>query len=116
MKKLKYIFILFLSLSCKSQNCETLNENFSSYEVALKSIKATNFNVSEKLNTSKSIWIKGAEYYSCDEKQGYLLILTAKKTYIHSNVPIETWYDFKKAESFGRFYNSRIKGRYQLIL
>lgn len=119
MKKLKYIttiFILLLSLSCKSQNCDSLNKNFVSYEVALETIQSTTFRFSEKLNTSKSSWIKGAEFYSCDGKQGYFLLLTTKTTYIHKDVPKTLWNDLKKTESFGRFYKSKIKGRYQLIL
>jgi hypothetical protein len=36
------------------------------------------------------------------------------KSYIHKNVPIQVWNEFKKATSFGKFYNRNIKGVYQM--
>lgn len=119
MKFTKYLllcFIALLSISCNSQNCSDLKENFTSYEQAKKSIETTSFTFSDKCNTSKSSWILGTEYYSCDNKNGYFLIRTKKKTYIHKSLPKELWNEFKKAESFGKFYNSKIKGNYQLII
>ncbi|MBW8202019.1 KTSC domain-containing protein [Flagellimonas abyssi] len=108
--------IAFLSISCNSQNCSDLKESFTDFDQAKKSIERTNFRFSDKCNTRKSSWILGAEFYSCDNKNGYLLIKTKKKTYIHKNLPKELWNEFKKADSFGKFYNSRIKGKFQLII
>lgn len=119
MKPMKYLLLClfgFLVISCNSQNCSELKENFTSYEKAKKYINNTNFTFSDNCNTSKSSWIKGAEFYSCDNKSGYFLIETKKKTYIHKDLPKEIWNKFKKADSFGKFYNSRIKGKYQLII
>ncbi len=119
MKLKKYLLLSLiglLSISCNSQNCSELKDDFKSYEQAQKSIETTKFKFSDNCNTSKSSWILGAEYYSCDNKTGYFLIETKKKTYIHKDLPKEIWNEFKKADSFGRFYNSRIKGKYQLII
>ncbi|HZH68647.1 MAG TPA: KTSC domain-containing protein [Chitinophagales bacterium] len=46
----------------------------------------------------------------------YFVLSTEKKTYTHKDMPIELWLEFKKATSFGQFYNSKIKGKYQLTL
>lgn len=119
-KKIKLLFIIgFLTLSftsCNAQTCENLPNKFDSYKVAAKLINSSKFNLSEECNTSKSSWIKNAEYYSCDLNVGFLLIKTSKKTYIHSNVPLKIWNEFKKTTSFGSFYTSKIKGKYQLKL
>lgn len=118
-KKIKHIipFLLILfSTSCSGQDCKTLNENFNNYESALKVIKSADFSFSDNCNTNKSSWIENAKYYSCDNKTGYLLLETKSKTYIHKKVPIERWNDFKKAESFGNYYNRNIKNRFQLVL
>lgn len=109
-------FIALLSISCNSQNCSDLKEDFTTYEQAKRSIEKTNFTLSDTCNTSKSSWILGAEYYSCNNKNGYFLIKTKKKTYIHKNLPKGMWNEFRKADSFGKFYNSKIKGKYQLII
>ncbi len=115
-KQLLIVSITLLSLSCNSQECSELNKDFTSYEQAKKSINSTNFTFSDKCNTSKSSWILGAEYYSCDNQNGYFFIRTKKKTYIHKDLPKEIWNEFKNADSFGKFYNSKIKGNYQLII
>jgi len=110
-----FVFV-FISSSCNSQNCKELEGNFSNYEQAKKSIESTNFTISDKCNTSKSSWILGAEYYSCDKQTGYFFLRTNKKTYIHKDLPKELWNEFKNADSFGKFYNGKIKGKYQLII
>jgi len=117
-KTIIYLFVILsvFFTSCNAQNCDTLPTNFKSYEVALKEINSTKFNLTEECDTTKSSWIKNAEFYSCDLVSGFLLIITSKKTYIHSNIPTELWNEFKKANSFGSFYTSRIKGKYQLNL
>ncbi|MBC8213465.1 MAG: KTSC domain-containing protein [Candidatus Marinimicrobia bacterium] len=119
-KKIKGLLIIgFLALfftSCNAQVCDSLPNKFDSYQVALKLINSSKFNLSEECNTSKSSWIKNAEFYSCDLNVGFLLIKTSKKTYIHSNVPLKIWSEFKKADSYGSFYASKIKGKYQLKL
>ena len=119
MRNFNHILILFfisLFISCNSQNCNDFQDNFTSHEQALNLIKKTNFTFTDKCNTQKSSWISGAEYYSCDIKKGYILITIKNKTYTHKDLPIDLWEDFKNAESFGKFYNNKIKGKYQLII
>lgn len=98
------------------QPCDKLPETFQSYSQASKLIKSSKFKISESINTSKSSWIRGASYYSCDGKTGFLIIATDTKDYIHNNVPIEIWEQFKNAESFGSYYSNNIKGRYRLTI
>ena len=120
MEKYFKLIILFLiisfSTSCSGQDCNTIDNNFSSYQSALKIIKSSKFKTSDNCDTSESSWIYSAKYFSCDEKTGFLLIETKSKTYIHKEVPIEKWSEFKKAQSFGKYYNQNIKSRFQLIL
>lgn len=118
---MKPILIVTFFLStfsiCKSQNCETFPKSFKSYEAALQQIDLTEFKFEDHVNTSKSSWLLNARYYSCDGKKGFFIIKTRKnREYIHADVPIEIWNQFKNANSFGRFYNQRIKGRYGLHL
>lgn len=120
MLKIFNLIILFISFltftSCNGQDCNTIQNDFDSYKSALKTIKSSNFQISENCDTSKSSWIYNAEYFSCNKKTGFLLIKTKSKTYIHKEVPIEKWNEFKKGESFGKYYNKNIKNRFQLIL
>lgn len=115
-KAFKQFFLIFgfFLISCNYQNCKELEEDFTSYENAKKTIESISFTFTDICNTSRSSWILEAKYYSCDRINGYFFIRTKKKTYIHKGLPIILWNEFKNTDSFGRFYNTKIKGKYQL--
>ena len=119
MKKITRItlfsFLIFLT-SCGGINCTQLPKIYSSYKEAIKTIKSAHFNVHETLNTSKSSWIKEASYYSCDGKVGFFIFKTSKREYIYSGVPVTVWEGFKKAHSFGSYYDHYIKHRFYFRL
>ena len=97
-------------------NCDQLPTSFSSYDDAISAVKAATFKIQETLNTSKSSWIRGASYYSCDGITGYMIIETDEKEYLHQGVPISLWNQFKVAASFGSFYDHNFKHRYRFYL
>ena len=108
------LLITLMLVSCSKKNCNDINSNFTSYKNAIETVKKSTFAIEEKVNTDSS-WIDSIEFYSCDEISGYLIINTKKgKSYIHKDVPIQVWNEFKNADSFGRFYNQNIKGVYQM--
>ncbi len=107
---------ILLSNSCGRQDCNNLDKTYDSFESAKKIIKSSDFKYSDNCDTSKSSWIYDSEYLSCDGKTGFLIIETKSRTYIHQQVPIEIWNEFKKAKSFGKFYNRNLKGRFRLTL
>jgi len=109
------IFSVFIMLtnSCSGQDCNNIDLLYKDYKEAITVIKKTNFSISEKVNTDSS-WIEKIEYYSCDEAVGFLIITTKKnKQYIHKGVSVNLWNRFKNANSYGRFYTSNIKEKYQ---
>jgi hypothetical protein len=101
-------------VGCNSQNCNEIDLHKRGHNVAISTIRQFDFKFSEEVNTNESSWIKSVEYYSCDEVTGFLLITTKKgKEYIHNGVPKDLWSKFIHSNSFGSFYNSNIKGKYQ---
>lgn len=110
------LLYLFLFVSCSTEPCEEIPSRFTTYKSAIEAIQSADFRIEEKLNTDRSSWIRSARYYSCNGIEGYALITTDKTTYVHTNVPYELWKSFNAANSFGRFYNSRLKEQYQLNL
>jgi hypothetical protein len=115
MKKQLMFLLLFISSSAFAQvDCNALPINFTSYSDAVLKIKNAKFNFTENINTSRSSWVRGASYYSCDGKVGYLIIKTDRQNYIHKNLPITLWNGFKNANSFGTFYDRYIRNRYRL--
>jgi hypothetical protein len=107
-----FVPLLFLLYSCSGHDCNQLPHRYSSYEEAINIIKKAHFKIEESVNTSKSSWIRGASYYSCDGRSGFFFLKTDKKEYLYSNMPLEIWLEFKKAESFGGYYNQNIKHNY----
>ena len=93
-------FILLILVSCKEYNCSEINSNFTSYQNAIELLQNSSFTIEEKVNTDSS-WIDSIEYYSCDEIYGYLIVNTNNgRSYIHKNVPVQVWNEFKNTESF----------------
>lgn len=101
--------------SCNSKNCNENTFKFASYEEALYEIKSTSFEFKDE-TTKSSSWIENAKYYSCDMKTGFLIIETSDNEYIHKDVPLEIWQEFSDSESLGKYYNRKIKNRFQLQL
>lgn len=110
---LVFIYFLMTALSCTSQNCNNIDLQNKNYKETIQEIKQTNFYLTEKIDTNSS-WIERIEYYSCDEAIGFLIMTTKKnKHYIHKSLPVSLWRKFKNANSYGKFYTSNIKGKYQ---
>jgi len=108
-------FLLAVTLSCNSQDCNKLPERFTSHNQAIIFVKRSIFKVEETANTSSSSWIMAAKYYSCDGNTGYFIYSTNKGyEYIHDRVPTYVWEGFKKAQSKGSYYDINIKNKYQL--
>lgn len=107
--------LIFL-FSCGGSSCDQLPNKYSSYDEALETITAANFKIEESVNTSKSSWVKGAAYYSCDGATGFFILQTDNQDYLYSGVPSEIWEGFKNAESFGSYYNHNIKHKFTFNL
>ena len=115
MNRFVIIIIFFLiMLGCsQKQPCENIPKRFNAYSELENVILGTKFNYIDEFNTSKSSWIRNVKFYSCDKKFGFLIIETDKQNYIHEKLPINIWYKFKNAESFGTYYNKSIKNKYK---
>lgn len=106
------VSFLILFVSCSRIDCDELPNSYTSYDEAVKEIKAANFKIQEKVNTSKSSWIRGASFYSCDGNTGFFILQTDSQEYIYSDVPVDIWEGFKSADSFGSYYDYNIKHRF----
>ena len=70
---------------------------------------AVDLNNFEEINTAKSTFIKEAFY---DTNNNYFIIKLQNTYYHYCNFPSDLWDDFKQAQSFGQYYTSNIKGKY----
>src|SRR5688572_23118953 len=101
----KYLvpLLILLQVSCSDQDCDKLPTFFPTYAEAKLQISKTRFAFFDTINTAESSWIRGAHYFSCDKKVGFMIFKTDTKEYIHQNLPIEIWNGFKLAGSFGAY-------------
>lgn len=63
----------------------------------------------EYLNTSKSSFVRGAWY---DDDNKYMIINLRGTNYHYCGLPASTWSSFRKADSFGTYYNTYIYKNY----
>ena len=125
MKKItiyKTIFVILISLlftGCNSQPAiKEKDYESTSQEIKRASkvvrVKYRNTSVDrasgdfEYLPTSSS-FVNGAWY---DQSNKYMIIKLMDTYYHYCGLPTTTWSSFKKASSFGTYYNSYIKGNY----
>ena len=116
MKKLILLLTAICITSCNAQNCNTLPKTYTSYADAVSKIINTTFSITDSVNTSSSSWITDANFYSCNDVKGFLVLETTKTNYIFKNVPIRLWNNFKEAKSFGEFYSKNIRGKFKLAI
>lgn len=117
MRNITLSFMLLVVFSnCTHIDCAHMEKQFSSYREAESQILKTSFDLTDRVNTSESSWVRGASYYSCDKRMGYFILKTDRGNYVHKNLPLRVWEGFKKAKSFGSYYDALIKNRYQLDL
>ncbi len=117
-KILCVIFGATMFLACNSKtDCSELTGNYSNFIDARKDITKANYPVKKIQSTPESSWIKRIEFYSCDEKEGYLIIYTTRsEEYIHAHVPLNVWEELSTSTSKGSYYNSNIINRYPFNL
>lgn len=63
----------------------------------------------ESLDTSGSSLVRGAWY---DKSKRYMIISLNGTNYHYCGLDEDTWSSFKSSDSFGRAYNSTIKGNF----
>lgn len=114
-KKIFLICYLLFPISGFTQNnCKDLPKTFYSYNQAITKVGNAKFSYIDNLITSRSSFVTGARYFSCDGQTGFLIIGLNNRQYIHRDIPLKLWLAFKKANSFGSFYDQFIRNKYSL--
>jgi len=114
--KIVLIFLSFamlhIDLVACTDNCGVSSASWKSEKDAIIALENAEFIFSEFLKNESDSWMVSAGFYSCDGQNGYLVIHSQKKDYIHSSVPVVVWEELKNANSKGGFYNFYIKDKY----
>lgn len=118
MKKLILLpCLLFFLTAIQAQTCKDLPTHFNSYDEAVSKVESASFQIKDKVDCYSSSWVSKATYHSCDGETGYFILYTTEgKSYIHKDIPLWVWKQFKNADSYGSYYSRNIKGKYQFKL
>jgi len=121
-------FVLVLLCGCENKDGDSLinsapRKQETKQSLSINSHRATNYvaikyrdtsvdiNAAyfEHLNTAGSSFVRGAWY---DQDNQYMIINLSGTYYHYCCMPKKVWNDFKKADSYGAFYNKNIKEKY----
>ncbi|NLG05537.1 MAG: KTSC domain-containing protein [Clostridia bacterium] len=91
---------------CGNEECNQSNYVDVKYSDSSVNLEDSRF---EYLSTAGSSFINGAWYDSAEE---YMVIELSGTYYHYCGMPESIWKEFKKAGSFGTYYNDWIKGKY----
>ena len=76
-----------------SVSCEELNSSFGSLSEALTQITQSQFRFTESFKIRRKKGLKSGDFYSCDNKKGYLIIHIDDQFEIYKEVIIKDWQD-----------------------
>lgn len=117
MKKTFLLIILICAgiiLNAQIDNCAHTNTNWKSEKEAIETIETGSFANIDMLQDGVESWLKSAQFYSCNDDFGFLIVKSKKKSFVHQNVPSKIWASLKEANSKGGYYNFYIKNKYKL--
>ena len=117
MEKFVFLIILFfagLYLDAHEDGYDQIQGNWKSEKEAVKYIENNTFLSSESVIPDENSWMTSAHFYTYNQKSGYLIIKSKKKTFVHQEVPIEIWNALKEAKTMGGYHNFYIKNYYKL--
>jgi hypothetical protein len=121
---MKYSCIVFLCFfwilglySCRTRDCNSIPETFSSYSEAITRIKNTSFVLTDSITAENNLVIASAKFLSCDGKVGYFLFtINTGSEYFCKGVPIGVWREFKETNLKDSFYYNNIRGKYTSVM
>ena len=81
------------SIAKENTTCDSLQNAFLSAEEAYQKIEATTFSYQQSFKLSQVQGLKSAGFYSCDTKNGFLLLQYHDRKLVLKDVPKTTWND-----------------------
>ena len=97
-------------------DCSKMKSYFANVEQAHEILESTTFAFTQELKTTKRFGVKTANYYSCDNENGYLLMSVDDKEILYKNYPRFQWKLLIETNDLDGFYAENIKGKYLIAV
>lgn len=106
-------FLISINLAASDQcSCKEVKKKTSNQNEFIQFLEKSVLNFSEKIETEAVRGVQSAKYYYCDNDHGFLVIKFHDAELIYKEVPLQTWFEFKFAESSESYYKEEIKYKY----
>ena len=92
--------------------CDSLVLNQDDFSSKLEKIENARWRYSQSMHLNRPHGLRRADFYSCDVKTGYLVLLIDDQTSIYQNVPVDLWKEFTESPDPDRFIADKIKGTF----
>ncbi len=128
MKVILHISLFFASMTvCVAQtqhnmkldpltiNCDSLPETFESFDDALTKIESAKFRFTQNFKTTRRSGVMAAYYYSCESKDGYLILTLDGLRKIYGSFPRIGWKRLLETNDLDGYYQDEIRDNYKLV-
>jgi len=98
-----------------SLSCEELNPSFESLTEALDQITQSEYRFTESFTIRRKKGLKAGDYYSCDNKTGYIVLQINERQIIYFEVPKSEWKGLTQSNDPDNYIQTLIKPNYSSI-
>ena len=95
-------------------DCDSLPEIFPDQDRALELIQGAKFRFTQEFEIRRNAGFRGANFYSCDNEEGLLVVKVDDQSIIFPNVPKRIWDEFIGSNNMEGYY-LRIKREYPIL-
>jgi len=99
----------------QNTTCDSLPEIFQNKAIALDQIRAAKFRFTQQFEIVRPSGFQGANYYSCDGKNGFLLVKNDNQNIIFKDVPTKIWEEFIQSNNMEGYFLKKIKQQYPTL-
>ena len=85
-------------------DCDSLPPTYITSDQALEMIQAAQFRFTEDFEIRRNTGFRGANFYSCDNEQGFLIVKVDDQSIIFPDVPKKIWDEFIGSNNMEGYY------------
>lgn len=106
-------FLISIDLAASNQcSCQEVKKKTSNQTEFIHFLEKSELNFTATIETKAVRGVQSARYYYCDNDHGFLVVKLHDTELIYKEVPLQTWFEFKFADSSNSYYKEEIKYKY----
>lgn len=103
-------FLIAIDLAASDRcSCHRIENQSKDPIEFIKKLENSDMEFISNVETNEVRGVLSARFFYCDRDKGFLIVKLHDEELIYKNVPLDTWFEFKYAESSDLFYRENIK-------